>query len=73
MEATFVKKNKCIFYFFFFTCVRSFGPRAALLEALAAPHLHQLSVQRVQHVPVHRVHRVGQLGEEETPQEQVMH
>lgn len=59
--------------YLFFTCVRSFGPRAALLEALAAPHLHQLSVQRVQHVPVHRVHRVGQLGEEETPREQVMH
>lgn len=54
-----------LFYFFFFvfTCVCSFWPRAALLEALAAPHLHQLSVQRVQHIPVHRVHRVGQLGE----------
>lgn len=47
--------------FFFFTCIRSFWPRVALLVTLATPHLHQLSVEGVQDLPIHTVHRVGQL------------
>lgn len=45
-----------------FTCVRAFGSRVALFGALAAAHLHELSVEAVEDVPVHRVHRVGQLS-----------
>lgn len=44
-----------------FTCVHAFGSRVALSVALAAAHLHELSVERVEDVAVHRVHGVGQL------------
>lgn len=46
---------------FFFTCVHAFGSRVALLVALAAAHLHELSVESVEDVAVHRVDGVGQL------------
>lgn len=49
-----VKRGLC-------TCVRAFGPRVALSVALATPHLHELGVESVENVAVHRVHGVGQL------------
>lgn len=44
-----------------FTCFQSFWSRVTLLVTLTAPHLHQLGMEGVQHVPVHWVHRIGQL------------
>lgn len=44
-----------------FTCVRAFGSRVALFVALAAAQLHELSVESVEDVAVHRVDGVGQL------------
>lgn len=45
-----------------FTCICTFGAGVTLLVPLTAPHLHKLSVQRVQDVPIHSVYCVGQLN-----------
>lgn len=41
------------------TCVCAFGSGVALLVALAAPQLHQLQVELVQDVSIHRVNRIA--------------
>lgn len=44
------------------TCVLDFGSRVALPVPLAAAHLHELSMELVQDLPLHRVHGISQLG-----------
>lgn len=44
-----------------YTCIQSFRTRVALLVTLTTPHLHQLSVEGVQDLPIHTIHRIGQL------------
>ena len=44
-----------------FTCVQAFRARVTLLVPLTAPHLHELSMEWVQNVPIHCVHCIGQL------------
>lgn len=44
-----------------FTCVQAFRTRVALFVPLTAPHLHELRMQCVQHLPIHTEHCVGQL------------
>lgn len=49
------------------TCVDAFGSGVALLVALAAPQLHQMQMELVQDVSVHRVNRIAQLRTHKCP------